>query len=156
MQNFKNRDDEMAIYIVLGTGGAVAVVAVLMLLGACCRAKGWGRCMLYILCLILFLAIVVEVVAVAGVYKYSGTERGDSVWAFGMSCNDLTCECRPGVPAARISSSDTYKEFITNLEVVCCTPGNNNGTLNPTRECEWLQTFIVFDPVSSSYPYVAG
>ncbi len=71
-QHFNNKDTQMAIYIVLGTGGGVAIVAILILVGACKRNSACGRCMLYILCVIVFLAIAVELAAVGGVYKYSG------------------------------------------------------------------------------------
>ena len=85
-KNFMNSDTQMSIYIVLATGAGVLLVALLILVGGCKRAQAWGRCMLYILCVTLFLVVVVEALAAGFVYKYSGAQAVDAGCALASLC----------------------------------------------------------------------
>jgi hypothetical protein len=72
LQHLKGKSYAIPIYIGMGSGGAVILVGILCMVGALCRHKMWGRCMMYILTVILFVTIVMEAATVGFLYKYSG------------------------------------------------------------------------------------
>lgn len=72
---------KLPVYLVMGSGGVVILLAVLCVLGALCRHRAWGRCMMYILCIVLGLVIALEAAAVGFLYKYSGKLEGSSLLA---------------------------------------------------------------------------
>ncbi len=59
--------------MVVATGSVIILLAILFVIGALKRRRYFGRCMLFILCIVLFLAIAVEAAAVGIIYHFSSS-----------------------------------------------------------------------------------